>query len=254
MNTSAPGYVRSFLLQLEEQPWFMSVFDNLPDVLFYIKDTNSRWITCNQASLRFLNFATVDEVMGAVEHDFFPKVIADAIHADDQEVIGNNRRIVNRTELIVDDTGLLTWVSTSKTPLHARDGGILGLAGTTQVLHRLDDLPSDYQPFRRVMAKIQEDIESGIVVSDLAMLMGLSESQFRKRFKSQFRLSPQEFILRARLQRAARLLSGSSLALSRVALKAGFCDQSYFTKQFRVFFGIPPKRYRQVWQLMPNKR
>ena len=136
MTNPTSGYVSSFFLQLEQQPWFTAVFDNLPDVLFYIKDADSRWITCNQASLRFLNFATVDDVVGAVEHDFFPKIIADAIHADDQYVISNNRRIVNRTELIVDESGLLTWVSTSKTPLHTRDGRTLGLAGTTQVLHR----------------------------------------------------------------------------------------------------------------------
>ena len=98
------------------------------------------------------------------------------------------------------------------------------------------------------MAQIQKDIEKGILVSDLAELTGLSESQFRKRFKEQFRLSPQEFILRAKLQRAARLLSTTNLALSSIAQKAGFCDQSYFTKQFRVFFGIPPKRYRQMWR------
>ena len=232
----------------------MDVFDNLPDVLFYIKDANSRWVTCNRASLKFLNFAQVSDVMGAVEHDFFPKIIADAIQADDWDVISNNRKIINRTELIVDETGFLTWVSTSKTPLLAKEGHVAGLAGTTQVLHRLDDLPDDYQPFQSVMAYIQKNIEKTILINELASLSGLSESQFRKRFKALFRLSPQEFILRARLQRGAKLLSSTNLVLSRVALKCGFCDQSYFTKQFRNFFGIPPKRYRQIWQSLPNKR
>lgn len=246
--------VSKFFSQLHEQPWVMDVFDNLPDILFYIKDANSRWITCNQASLRLLNFASVAEVYGAVEHDFFPKIIADAIRADDLDVIRNNRKIINRTELIVDEGGLLTWVSTSKTPLMGKNNCVAGLVGTTQVLRRLDDLPQAYQPFQAVMQHIQDSIDSTINISDLSRVACLSESQFRKRFRALFRLSPQEFILRARLQRAAKLLSSTDMPLVHIALKCGYCDQSYFTKQFRGFFGMPPRRYRQVWQSSGDER
>jgi AraC-like DNA-binding protein len=69
-------------------------------------------------------------------------------------------------------------------------------------------------------------------------------SQFRKRFRGLFGLSPNEFILRTRLQRAARLLKSTDDPLIRIAIDCGFGDQSYFTKRFRDFFGVTPRRYR----------
>lgn len=234
---------------IEDQPWIVEIFDNLEDIFFYIKDVNGRWVTCNNASLRLLNFSSRTEVYGAVEHDFFPREIADAIKADDQKVLQNCRKIINRTEMIVDEHGLLTWVSTNKIPLRKKDGSIFGLMGTTRKLKQLDDLPIDYRPFHKVMEHIRENLDKTIKINVLAEISCLSESQFRKRFRRLFRLSPQEFIQRARLQRAAKLLSSTDLALVDVALAAGYGGQSYFTKQFHAFFGMTPKRYRQVWQV-----
>lgn len=81
------------------------------------------------------------------------------------------------------------------------------------------------------------------------MISSLSDSQFRKRFRRLFRMSPQEFILKTRLQLAAKLLSTTNSPLIQVALKSGYCDQSYFTKRFHGFFGVTPKEYRRVWQV-----
>lgn len=238
----------AFLSTLRDQPWVLEMFDALPDILFYIKDANCRWVTCNEASLRFLSFASRADVYGAVEYDFFPEKIADAIRADDQDVINNNRPIINRTELIVDDGGHLVWVSTNKIPLMTSDGQVAGLVGTTRLLRQLDDLPDTYRPFHHVMQYIQENISNPIEIAKLAEISHLSGSQFRKRFRHLFRISPQEFVLRARLQRAAKLLSTTDQPLVKVALSCGFCDQSYFTKQFRGFFSMTPRRYRMVWQ------
>ncbi len=238
----------AFLSNLHGQPWVLEIFDALPDILFYVKDADCRWVTCNEASLRFLNFANRADVQGAVEYDFFPQKIADAIRADDLDILRNNRPIINRTELIVDDGGYLVWVSTNKIPLQSADGEVAGLMGTTRLLRRLDDLPDTYRPFHEVMEYIQANIAGPIEITKLAEIAHLSASQFRKRFRQLFRLSPQEFVLRTRLQKAAKLLSATDEPLVKVALSCGFCDQSYFTKQFRAFFAMTPRRYRKVWQ------
>ena len=223
------------------------MFDLLPDIYFYVKDRNCRWVMCNQACLRLLNFRDQSEVYGATERDFYPPGIAEAIYNDDRDVIDNNRRIINRTELIVDETGHLTWVSTNKLPLVGKDGGVAGLMGTTRVLTRSDQLPEDYQQFREVIDYIQTHVGDRIDVKELANIAHLSDSHFRKRFKARFRLSPQEFILRTRLQAASKMLISSDTAVIDVALACGFNDQSYFTKQFSKFFEQSPKRYRATW-------
>jgi AraC-like DNA-binding protein len=233
---------------LSQQRLFVEAFNSLPDVLFYIKDIHCRWVTCNDASIRFLNFRSRQEVYGAVEYDFFPKKIADVIRADDESVLKGGQKIVNRTELIVDDRGRLAWVSTNKMPIRSQSGDVIGLVGTTRLMRKMDELPAEYIPFHRAIDHIQENIEKTIYVSDLARISNLSVSQFRKRFVRLFRLPPQEFIIRSRLQMAAKMLSTSDISLAQTALKCGFCDQSYFTKQFLGFFDMTPGRYRKIWQ------
>lgn len=240
-------YVTKFLAGLRDRGNVEQMFDIFPDIYFYIKDRNCRWITCNTACLRLLNFRDQKEVYGATESDFFPPKIAEMIYRDDRDVIDNNRRIINRTELIVDETGRLVWVSTNKLPLAAKNGSIAGLMGTTRILTRSDRLPDDYQQFRGVIDHIQDRVGEKIDVKELARIACLSDSHFRKRFRAQFRLSPQEFILRTRLQAASKMLITSDRPIVGVALACGFADQSYFTRQFGKFFEQSPKRYRATW-------
>jgi len=240
-------YVTKFLSGLRDRGNVEEMFDILPDIYFYIKDRNCRWVMCNQACLRLLNFRDQKEVYGATERDFFPPKIAEMIYQDDRDVIDNNRRIINRTELIVDEMGHLTWVSTNKLPLVAKDGAIAGLMGTTRVLSRSDRLPDEYQQFRAVIDYIQAHVAEKIDIKELARIGGLSDSQFRKRFRAHFRLSPQEFVLRTRLQAASKILITTDQPIITVALSCGFTDQSYFTKQFGRFFEQSPKRYRATW-------
>lgn len=240
-------YGNAFLDRLENRGNLESMFDLLPDIYFYVKDRNCRWIMCNRACLRLLNFRDQSEVYGATERDFFPPRIAETINQDDCDVMENNRQIINRTELIAGETGHLTWVATNKIPLVARDGTIAGLMGTSRILTRQDSLPEEYQKFREVIDHIQENLGQKIDVQELARISFLSDSQFRKRFRQQFRLSPQDFILRARLQAASRMLVMSDDPIVAISLKCGFSDQSYFTRQFSKFFEQSPKKYRVIW-------
>ena len=240
-------FVSNFLSGLRERGNFEEMFDILPDIYFYIKDHNCRWVMCNKACLRLLNYRNLTEVYGATEDDFFPPKIAEMIRQDDEDVIANQRRIINRTELIVDEVGHLTWVSTNKLPLISKDGSVAGLMGTTRVLSRSDRLPEEYQQFRSVIDHIQANVGEKIDIKELARISCLSNSQFRKRFGKHFRLSPQEFILRARLQAASKVLISTDRPIINVALSCGFSDQSYFTRQFSKFFEQSPGRYRATW-------
>ncbi len=240
-------FVSKFLSGLRDRGNIEEMFDILPDIYFYIKDHNCRWIMCNKACLRLLNYRNLAEVYGATERDFFPPKIAEMIQLDDCDVITNRRRIINRTELIVDEVGHLTWVSTNKLPLIAKDGSVAGLMGTTRILTRSDSLPTEYQQFRSVIDHIQANVDEKIDIKELARISCLSNSQFRKRFRMHFRLSPQEFILRTRLQAASKILISTDRPIINVALSCGFSDQSYFTKQFSKFFEQSPGRYRATW-------
>lgn len=235
---------RIFLSTLRDEGSFVEIFDLIPDMYFYIKDRNSQWILCNQASLRLFHIRGNKDVFGSTERDYFPPTIAGAIYADDQKVINNGERIINRVELIVGENGYLTWVSTHKIPLYDKQDTIVGLVGTSSILKQSDVLPEGYQRFRKVIDYIQENLANRIDVSILAEMSCLSNSQFRKVFRQQFRHAPREFILRTRLQAASKLLLQTNKPIIQVALDCGFTDQSYFTRQFSKFFEQTPLKYR----------
>jgi PAS domain S-box-containing protein len=220
------------------------ILDHLADVYFYVKDVESRWQECNSATLTLFNASRKSEVLGKTDWDFYPEEIAREIIQDDRSVIESGRPIVNKLEVIVNETGRLLWVLTTKTPARTRDGRICGVMGLTRPVGTTDLLPEGYRQFSKVIAYVEERYRTSLEVSELARIACLSESQFRKRFVKLFKISPSKFINRIRVQTAAKLLLSSKEPISEIALQCGFCDQSYFTRQFSHFFGLTPKRYR----------
>jgi AraC-like DNA-binding protein len=230
------------------------ILDHLADVYFYLKDVNSRWQDCNSAALTLFNAGKKSDVVGKTDWDFYPEQIAREIIQDDRLVIETGRPIVNKLEVIVDQSGRLLWVLTTKTPARDRSGRICGLMGLTRPVDTTDMLPEGYRQFSKVIAHVESRYRTSLEVSELAQIACLSESQFRKRFVKLFKIPPSKFINRIRVQTAAKLLLSSDDPIAEIALQCGFCDQSYFTRQFSGFFGLTPKRYRnrQGKRVMPD--
>ena len=75
----------------------------------------------------------------------------------------------------------------------------------------------------------------------------MSETNFRKRFKAYTGLAPAQYRLRARLEKAERLLADSDATIESIALDLGFYDTAYFCKVFRRQTGRTPVRYRREY-------
>ena len=223
---------------------YPEILEHLSDVGFYLKDVNSRWWECNSAILTLLNAAKRTDVLGKTDWDFYPEQIAREIILDDRSVIETGVPIINKLEVIVDQSGRLLWVLTTQTAARNKDGQICGLMGLTRAVDTTDMLPEGYRQFSKVITHVEERYKTSLEVSELARIACLSESQFRKRFVKMFKISPSKFINRIRVQTAAKLLLSGDDPIAEIALQCGFCDQSYFTRQFSSFFGLTPKRYR----------
>ena len=221
------------------------VFGLMPNVIVYVKDRTRLWVACNSFALTFLNRQSHEEILGTCEDDFFPKKIAESIREDDLRVINKGERIIERLELVANERGQIVWVKTSKLPIVNQTGDILGLVGVTTVLDMDASLPPKCERFRKVVDKIDRQLESPLRVGDLATIANMSESHFRRSFKQSFGIAPQEFILQQRLRRAAVLLTDTDRTVSKISLDCGFGDQSHFCRQFARFFGDSPSSYRR---------
>ncbi|MCE7993296.1 MAG: response regulator [Roseivirga sp.] len=85
--------------------------------------------------------------------------------------------------------------------------------------------------------------ESGLTVTDLANALRVSDTQLRRKLKSISGYSPNEYLRKFRLDKAAQLLSSQARSVSEVAYDVGFENLSYFSKAFFNEYNCLPSEY-----------
>lgn len=75
---------------------------------------------------------------------------------------------------------------------------------------------------------------------ELAAAVNLSESHFHCLFQRQLGMTPQQYVMRRRLQRAQFLLLNSAMSLAAVADEVGFADASSFSRAYKSRFQQTP--------------
>lgn len=85
-----------------------------------------------------------------------------------------------------------------------------------------------------------------VTLEDAARQAGLSPFHFLRLFSRVLGVTPHQYLVRARLRRAARLLADEERPIIGVALDAGFADLSNFVRTFRRAAGVPPAAFRRA--------
>jgi AraC family transcriptional regulator len=101
------------------------------------------------------------------------------------------------------------------------------------------------------MAKevIELTLVEGIHLTELASMCGLRTSQFAHAFKRSVGISPYQWLIQRRVDRAKQRL-GEGLSLPEVASSCGFADQSHLIRLFRRIVGTTPR----AWQKLAYRR
>lgn len=103
---------------------------------------------------------------------------------------------------------------------------------------------SSYQ-VRQVTEYITAHLADGIGLQELAGITHLSRSHFSRAFRVSTGMSPHQWLLRARVQKAKEHLLAGTLPIADVALVTGFADQPHFTRVFRRVEGVSPGAWRR---------
>ncbi len=102
----------------------------------------------------------------------------------------------------------------------------------------------DSEFIEKLNAEIEKYIQKeDISLDHLAESMFMSRSNFYRKIKGLFGVSPNEYVKRYRLKRAASIIARNECRISDVYVKVGFNSASYFTKCFKKYFGVLPKDY-----------
>lgn len=103
---------------------------------------------------------------------------------------------------------------------------------------------SDYQRLQ-VTDYIHDRLAEEIQLSDLADLLRLSQFHFSRLFKQSIGVTPYQYVLQQRVERAKQLLKTTNLSIMEIALLCGFSSHSHLGKWFRQLVGMTPKAFRK---------
>lgn len=98
-----------------------------------------------------------------------------------------------------------------------------------------------------VVQAIYEEPHKRHSLERLAALAGMSRSSFTEHFGQTFGRPPMDLLRQVRLERAARLLLGSRIAVKPLAARVGFESRSYFSRAFKEHYGMSPAEYRDTY-------
>ena len=104
---------------------------------------------------------------------------------------------------------------------------------------------------RRAKELMASQMDKGLSIAQVANECSLSRSHFSRAFKKNTGLSPRDWYLQMRLDKAKGLLGDSGLTISQISLDCGFADQSHFTRVFTREVGITPFNWRRSMALAP---
>lgn len=100
------------------------------------------------------------------------------------------------------------------------------------------------------IAFISANYPFSITVEDMANRLNLDRSYFGKIFRENMGQSPQEFLIRYRLSKAAELLKTTDLSIKDISVQVGYPNQLHFSRAFKNVYGLSPRSYRQKTRII----
>lgn len=117
--------------------------------------------------------------------------------------------------------------------------------GQSQFSPYLTAPADDTSPVAKVLAHVMTHIRESFTVSELAQIAGMSARHFARVFVQQTNITPHEFVERARMDSARKLLESTDAALKTIAYDCGFGTSDRMRLVFMRRIGATPMQYRE---------
>ncbi len=106
-------------------------------------------------------------------------------------------------------------------------------------------LSPHYSALKKVIEFIKNNLEQKMVLNDLAKVANISPHHFHKIFTGAVGITPNEFIIRSRLDKAKTLLTRTSYSVAEIAVLCGFENAPYFSYVFKKYNSLTPLEYKK---------
>jgi transcriptional regulator GlxA family with amidase domain len=96
-----------------------------------------------------------------------------------------------------------------------------------------------------VIQYIKDNIHQNLSIDDLSKQACMSKSHFFRSFKQEFGISPIDYILQERIERAKFLLKNSAQSIAQISYEVGFSSPAYFNRMFKKITNETPQHYKK---------
>ncbi len=166
---------------IEERNLLRTVIGNIPDRI-YVKDTESRFVLCNEAVVRREGQSSADDVVGKTDFDFYPRDLAEQFLAEERRVIESGEPLINREGVSRDAADEEFCVLTTKVPLRDSEGRIAGIVGIDRDITERKRAETALEREREQMDTILSSLNTGLSLIDADMRIKWVNSKIRKMF------------------------------------------------------------------------
>ena len=125
----------------------------------------------------------------------------------------------------------------------SEDSATLAVEGAEET----SELSKEDERFRRKLERIVNTRlrNPNLNIDIIAAQLGLGRTNFYRKVRELMGMSPNDYLRKCRMERAAELLCSSELAVSDVCVQVGMPDAQYFSRVFKAHFGVSPSIYRE---------
>jgi PAS domain S-box-containing protein len=239
--------INSALLKKVDQTG-CQLFNYLPDVYFFIKNTKGHFLKANQAFLDLFGYEKEQDIIGLTDFDMVSKELAIRYEFDDKNVMNSGIPIVDQKEPISSADATIHIKITTKVPLYDQAQQIIGIAGISRDMSKVQSVIEPLNKLHKAIEKIKTSYHTDLSISELADLSNMSVSTFVRRFKKYFKMPPIQYIKQVRIEAAREMIINTNIHFCQIAYECGYCDQSYMTREFKKYTGMLPRQYRSEYR------
>jgi AraC family transcriptional regulator len=102
----------------------------------------------------------------------------------------------------------------------------------------------NYVQLQQAIDYIHTHLDRDLSLAEIAGVINISPTYFANLFKRATGISPHQYVIKQRVERAKELLLKTDLVIADIALRVGFSSQSHLNHQFKRLTGITPKQVR----------
>jgi PAS domain S-box-containing protein len=144
-----------------ERTLLRNLIDNVPDRI-YAKDSEGRFIICNEAMIRRMGKTSMTELAGKSDFDLLPPEMAQQFYVDEQAIIRSGTPMINREEPLTTEGGTITrWNLATKVPLLDKQGNRIGIVG---VGREITDRKQAEQKLKDTLESLRKAVSATIQV------------------------------------------------------------------------------------------